>query len=301
MPIDLHELGHILLHTVEDTLPIIPFLYLCYLFLEFLERRVVSSVDAVTRLKGSRLGPLVGGVLGLLPQCGFSAAAAGLYAGRIVSLGTVIAVFLATSDEMLPILVANQASPLFVTVTLLFKAAFAVLCGFVCDLLLRRKEKSSDPTEPNVEELCRRDGCGCESHGIFLAAAYHMVRVFLFIFLASLGLDLLIHLIGEEQLAGLILDLPVVGHLIAAAVGLIPNCAASVVLTELYLHGALSYGALLSGLLPGAGVGLLVLFRTNKPVRENFLILLLLFVIGTVTGILLDLTGVGQIIGTLLK
>ncbi len=292
MPADAHELLHTLLHTAEDLLPVIPFLYLCYLFLEFLERRVVNGAVAAERLRNTRLGPLAGGLLGVLPQCGFSAAAAGLYAGRIVSLGTLLAVFLSTSDEMLPVLLAGGADPLFVFLTVFLKACVAILCGFLIDLLIRRRHTAEGASSFDAAALCQHSGCHCESRSIFLAAVYHALRVFLFLFLVSLGLNLFILFVGEDRLGALLPDIPVLGNLIAALVGLIPNCAASVVLTELYLRSAISYGALFSGLLPGAGIGLLVLLRVNRHPKENLLILLLLVGIGTAVGVLFDSIGV---------
>lgn len=309
MNFDLHTLLHVVEHTLTDTVTLLPFLYLCYLFLEFLERRVVSTEGVIHRLRETKWGPLLGGLFGMLPQCGFSAAAAGLYAGRIVSLGTLIAVFLSTSDEMLPLFIASEMPPVFILLTVLLKAVVAIACGFLVDLLFRRTrfahahththdhahgdgDADEEEIHDEVEEICRRDGCGCENHNIFYAAAYHTVRVFLFILLVTFLLTLLIELVGEDALSGLILNLPVVGNLLSALVGLIPNCAASVVLTELYLHGALSFGALFSGLLAGAGVGLLILFRVNRPMKDNFFFLALLWGLGAVIGILFDLVGI---------
>ena len=293
----LHTLWHAAEHTLLDTLPVVPFLYLCYLFLEFLERRVVSSEKVTERLKHTKLGPLVGGLFGMVPQCGFSAAASGLFAGRIISIGTLLAVFLSTSDEMLPLFVSSgELSPLFILLTVLLKGAVAILLGFLFDLLFFRCEHEEGHCEHEVEELCARDGCGCENHNIFYAAAYHASRVFLFILLITFALTLGIELIGEEALSSLVINMPVVGNLLATLVGLIPNCAASVVLAELYLHGALSYGALFSGLLTGAGVGLLILFRVNRPMKQNLFILLLLVLSGALVGILFDLLGVESLL-----
>ena len=280
---------HALLHAVQDTLPLLPFLYLTYLLMELLEHKAGERVDALIRRSG-RVGPLVGGVLGMLPQCGFSAAAASLYAGRVVTLGTMVAVFLSTSDEMLPILLTKQLPLPGVLALVGTKALIAVLVGFLVDLLFRPRQQE------RVEELCRSEGCHCEGKSVFLAALFHMLQVALFIFLATFALGLLIELVGEEQLGALVLNRPVVGSLLAGLIGLIPNCAASVVLTELHLAGALSLGAMLSGLLVGSGVGMLVLFRLNRRVKENLLILLALYAVGVALGILLDVTGLGALL-----
>jgi hypothetical protein len=233
---------------------------------------------------------LVGGLLGILTQCGFSTAAASLYAGRVVSLGTMLAVFLSTSDEMLPVLLSKQLPLPSVLALVVTKAAVAIVIGFAVDLLVRPKK------EEHVEELCRAEGCHCEGKSVFLSALYHMLQVSLFIFIATFALGLCIELVGEEQLASLVLDRPLLGSLLAGLIGLIPNCAASVILTELHLAGALSLGAMFSGLLVGAGVGLLVLFRLNRHVKENLLILLTLYAVGVAVGILLDLSGLGALL-----
>ena len=280
------EFLHSLWHAVLDTLPLLPFLYLTYLFMELLEHKAGERMDALIRRSG-RVGPLLGGLFGLLPQCGISAAAASLYAGRVVTLGTMMAVFLSTSDEMLPILITRQLPLPSVFALLATKACLAILIGFLFDLVYRPRR------EERVEELCRSEGCHCEGKSVFVSALFHTLRVALFVFLATLALDLTIELVGEEQLGALVLGRPVLGSLLSGLLGLIPNCAASVVLTELHLAGAISLGAMLSGLMVGAGVGLLVLFRLNRPQKENLFILLALYASGVLAGILVDITGLG--------
>ncbi len=289
MPL-LEQILHALLHALKDSLPLLPFLYLTYLLMELLEHKAGEKVDGLIRRSG-KVGPLAGGLLGMLPQCGFSAAAASLYAGRVISLGTMLAVFLSTSDEMLPILLSKQLPLPAVFALLGSKAGVAILCGFAVDLLYRPKKE-----DEQVEELCRAEGCHCEGKSVYLAALFHTLQVALFIFMATFALGLVIEWVGEETLASLVLDRPVLGSLLAGLIGLIPNCAASVILTELHLGGALSLGAMFSGLLVGAGVGLLILFRTNRHLKENLLILLTLYAIGVSVGILLDLTGLGSML-----
>ncbi len=291
------KLLHALLHAGEETLLLLPFLYLTYLFMEFLEHRAGERVENTIRRAG-RVGPLVGGALGILPQCGFSAAAAGLYAGRVITAGTLLAVFLSTSDEMIPILIAGQMPIPSVLALVGIKALIAALLGFCFDLLFTRRHAHEEhEAHDHVDELCRREGCHCEGKSIFRAALTHTLQVALFIFAASFALGLLIELVGEENIAFFVRDLPVLGTLLAALVGMIPNCAASVVLTELYLGGALSLGSLLAGLLVGAGVGILVLFRLNRNLRENLLILGFSYVAAVLVGILADLVGLGVLIG----
>ncbi|MBR2019019.1 MAG: arsenic efflux protein [Clostridia bacterium] len=278
----------ILSHTLLDTLKLIPFLFLAYLLMEFLEHKSGSAAEAQLKRSG-KIGPLLGSALGILPQCGFSVAAAGLYTGRVITTGTLVAVFLATSDEMLPILVSEGAPLPLIFKILGLKLLIGIAAGFLIDLVERViHRKRSIVTEPRIEELCEREHCRCGEH-FALSAVRHTLHVTLFVLLFTFLLNLLLHGIGEEKLGTLLTATPVVGNLVAALVGLIPNCASSVVLTEMYLSGILSAGAMLSGLLVNAGIGLAVLFRNNRPVRDSFRILALLFGIGTLTGILIDL------------
>ena len=286
----LHMLWHALGHCLKEVGLILPLLYLTYLLMEVIEHRAGDRLTAVIRRSG-RIGPLLGGVVGILPQCGFSAAAAGLYAGRVITLGTLVAVFLSTSDEMVAVLLAGGIKFPAVLCILLLKAVLAVACGFLCDLLIRPQRE-----EVKVEEFCEQENCHCEGKGVFLAALFHALKVALFIFLVSFGLHIAIKLLGEERIGALAFNLPVVGHLLSTLIGLIPNCAASVVLTELYLGGAMSLGAMLSGLLAGAGVGVLVLFRANRHLKENILILLGLYGVSVVLGLLIDLSGIAAIL-----
>lgn len=285
-----HAISHAFLHTVEEAALTLPILYITYLLMELLEHKASEHVNRLISRSG-KVAPLFGGLLGAIPQCGFSAAAAGLYAGRVISLGTLLAVFLSTSDEMVPVLLAGRMPPLSVLLLVGVKAFAAVLCGFAIDLIYRPTR-----TAGQVEELCEQDGCHCEGKSVFIAALWHALRVALFIFLASFLLHTAIELVGEERIAGLAFNIPVLGHLLAALIGLIPNCAASVVLTELYLGGAMSLGAMLSGLLVGAGVGVLVLFRANRHMKENCMILLMLYTIGAMLGMLFDLIGLGGLV-----
>ncbi len=283
----LHAVWHSLLHTAKEAVITLPLLYVIYLLMELLEHKAGEKANGLIRSSG-KIGPLFGGLLGAVPQCGFSAAAASLYAGRVISLGTLLAVFLSTSDEMISVLLAGKFPPLSVLGLVLLKALLGIAVGFICDLVYRPKH-----TGEEVEELCEAEGCHCEGKSVFLAALFHALRVALFIFLVSFALHVAVELVGEERIASLAFNIPVLGHILAALIGLIPNCAASVILSELYVSGAMSLGAMLSGLLCGAGVGTLVLFRVNRRMRENGMIVLVLFLTGTVLGILIDITGLG--------
>lgn len=289
MPEILHLIWHAFKHTIPDTAKILPFLFLTYLLMEFLEHKAGGAAERW--LKGSgRVGPLLGGALGILPQCGFSAAASGLYTGRIITTGTLLAVYLSTSDEMLPILISNGASLPLILKLLGTKLIIGMAAGFAVDLiaaLLRPKNQAAP--EPQIEELCEREHCDCHDH-FLLSALKHTLHVTVFLFVFTFILNLTVEAIGEDTIAALILNRPILGSLLAALAGLIPNCASSVILTELYLEGILSVGAMLSGLLVNAGVGLALLFRNNRPVKDSFRVLLLLFFIGVLCGILIDIT-----------
>lgn len=279
----------ILHHCVEDTIKILPFLFLTYLLMEFIEHKTSDKTKTVIR-RAEKMGPFFGGILGIIPQCGFSAAAASLYAGRVITVGTLLAIFLSTSDEMLPILLSSQMPMNHIGKILAVKASAAVIAGFLVDFLFRKFNQRKIGV--NIHEMCMEEDCQCDHENIFVSALRHTIHIFLFIFIATFVLDLAIHMIGEENLGNLILNRPVIGELIAGVIGLIPNCAASVVLTTLYMEGAMGAGAMMSGLLVGAGVGVLVLFRTNKNRSENLKITGLLYFTGVLCGIIIEGLGI---------
>lgn len=270
-------------HSIIDTLKLIPFLFLTYLVMEYLEHKAGSHTETLVK-KAGKLGPVIGALAGIVPQCGFSAAAANLYAGRVISLGTLMAIFLSTSDEMIPILMANPGAISTIGTVLGIKVLIAIVAGFVIDALQKGKEEEHH----HIHEMCEHEHCNCEK-GIFRSALTHTLHISLFIFLVTFVLTWAIHGVGEEALAGLVLNRPVLGPVLAGIVGLIPNCAASVVITQLYVEGAIGLGSMIAGLLTGAGVGLMVLFRVNEDKKENLKILGLLYGIGVISGIVLEL------------
>lgn len=284
----LHE---VVLDGLLDTAKLLPFLFLTYLAMEFLEHKAEGKALRFLE-KSGRFGPLLGALVGTVPQCGFSAAAANLYAGRIITLGTLLAVFLSTSDEMLPLLIAGNVKMTSVLLILGVKIVVGIAVGMLVDLVLRLRHKEESV---HIDTLCEQDHCHCEN-GIFRSALHHTVHITLFILLVTFFVNAVVFFVGEDTVASLFYDRPVVGHILSALVGLIPNCAASVALTGFYLNGFITAGAMLAGLLPGAGVGLLVLFRVNRPMKENFLILLLLFVVGVLAGLAVDLTGLSGLL-----
>ena len=281
---------HILLHGALDSLKLLPFLFLTYLLMELLEHKAGEQVKSAVSRAG-RAGPAIGGTLGLIPQCGFSTALSGLYAGHVITPGTLLAVFLATSDEMLPIFIGKGIPATRILTVLGIKLAIALAVGFLTDLLLRGKLR-----EMHVEDLCEEEGCHCE-RGVLRSALHHTLHIFIFVLIINVLLTGCVELIGEERIGSLVNSVPVLGTVVAAVVGLIPNCAASVAIATLWTKGIISGGAMLAGLLTGAGAGLLVLFKTNKHPKENLLFLATLLGTGIVCGCLLDLTGLGALLG----
>ena len=291
-------MSEVILDTLIDSIKLVPFLFLTYLAMEYLKHKAGEKTTHMVR-KAGKMGPLIGGVAGVLPQCGFSAAASNLYAGRVITLGTLIAIYLSTSDEMLPILISEKMDIRFVLGVLGAKAAIGAVAGFVIDLLIRERkihphdhvhghEENDHEEEEHIHEICEHENCHCEEDGIFLSAVKHTLQITFFIIVIGFVLNTALHFVGEDVLAGLILNRPVLGPVLAGVVGLIPNCAASVTITQLYISGVISLGAMMSGLLVGAGVGLLVLFRVNPDKKENLKIVGILYVIGVLAGIVIN-------------
>lgn len=360
-----HIAEHVLEHSVSDTLYLIPFLFVTYLLMEWLEHKTAGRTQEAIRHAGAA-GPVVGALLGVVPQCGFSAMAATLWAGRVITLGTLFAVFLSTSDEMLPIFLAEQVPATTILSIMGAKVVVGMVMGFIVDAALRLARR--DRQDLRIHELCERDNCGCHedcaaceenpalvyghhddalaaagaraasdaearadhaaleaatepegllgdlaadssahghgccahdhSHdhdhgwkGIVKSALVHTVQVTVFIFVITLALNAVLEVVGEDVLADFLGANPTVSVLASALVGLIPNCAASVVIAELYLEGVLGSGAMLAGLLVSAGVGLLVLVRANRHWRQNLAIVAGLYVTGVIWGLIA--TGLG--------
>lgn len=337
----------ILLDAGKDTLSLVPFLLVTYLALETLEHVAGDSVNGAIKRAGAA-GPVVGSLLGMVPQCGFSAMAATLYAGRVVTLGTLVAVFLSTSDEMLPLLLAEQVPVQTMAMLLASKALIALVTGFIVDAAIRGLRRNArahaairrtvlgtaaNPAHVNcahddhtggdiidevaeagvsadhIHELCERDHCGCDedederhhdhSHSyegapivsIIRSAISHTVQVSVFIFLVTLILVAVLETFGESAIEQFLRGNETLAVLGSALVGLIPNCSASVVITQLYLEGALQLAPMLAGTLISAGVGYLVLFRTNRSARENVVFLVMMYVIGAGWGLILSAVG----------
>nr|WP_297703387.1 putative manganese transporter [uncultured Butyrivibrio sp.] len=290
----------VVIDAVIDSLKILPFLFITYLIMEYLEHKTQDVTSKIVE-RTEYFGPLWGGLIGVFPQCGFSAAASNLYAGRVITLGTLIAIYLSTSDEMVPLFISEQV-PLPILIKILaIKALIGILIGFIIDFVVHAYHKAhnksaNDPVR--IDALCEKEHCHCDEEeesgllGIIKSALVHTIHIFIFVLVLSLALNLIIELIGENTLAQLLKTSPVISHILAGIVGLIPNCAASVIITELYLDQMITLGTMMSGLLVSAGIGLLVLFRVNDDKKENINIAILLFAIGTIVGLLIDAIGI---------
>ncbi len=277
----------VLMDAVVDTVKLIPFLFLTYLAMEYLEDRAGEKTIQMVEKTG-KAGPLIGAAAGILPQCGFSAAASSLYSGGVITAGTLLAIFLSTSDEMLPIFISESVAFATILQILLTKAAIGAVTGFVFDISLRIRHRIMGGKQ-HIHELCEQDHCHCEEGSIWKSAIRHTLQITAFIFVVSLLAGFAIEIVGEQTIAGALSAHTVSGVFLCALVGLIPNCAASVMLTELYLMGLLGYGQMMAGLLVGAGVGLLVLFRTNRHrLKDNLKLTLALYLAGVVWGLLLS-------------
>ncbi len=277
--------------TIIDSARIFPFLFLTYLLMEYLEHRAKDKTVRALK-KAGPFGPVVGAIAGLLPQCGFSAAATSLYAGRIVSLGTLMAVYLSTSDEMLPILISSQASAKTIGMILAIKLVTGMVAGIIIDAVGRLGKKKDN--DYHIHEMCESEHCHCEN-GIFKSALIHSGKVILFIFILSLFVNYFMQYIGVSGIQYVTIGESYGVIVLASFLGLIPNCAVSVALTQLYVGGMLGEGALIAGLLVGAGIGLMVLVRVNRRLLDNVKIIGLLWAIGLAVGCLVKALGISFI------
>ena len=268
----------VILDGLLDTLKLIPFLLLSFLIIELIEHKLKSD-DIL--IKTGKFGPLFGGLLGIIPQCGFASIATNLYITRIISLGTLIAVYLSTSDEMLPILISENVEFGIILKILGIKLLIGVIAGFIIDLFYRQKNKHD-------YYLCKEEHCHCKE-SIFKSAIIHTFNIAIFILIINLILNLVFYLGLEEYLNSILLKDNIFAPVITCLVGLIPNCASSVIITKLYLNFGISFGSLIGGLLTNSGVGLLILLKNNKNLKENILIIAIVFIVGLLSGIILNM------------
>ena len=268
-----------------DTLKIIPYLFIAFVLLEYLEHKI-NKKDKKLLSKNQKFGPIVGSLLGALPQCGFSAMGANLFSSRVITIGTLVAIFLSTSDEMLPIMLSQKVSILEILSIIGIKVAIGIIAGYTIDLFLRKKNniKTTD-----IHKICDDEHCHCEEGGILKSSLIHTLNIVVFILIVNLCINILIHFIGEDTLTNFLNQGGILSYFVASLIGLIPNCASSVIITQVYLLNLISFGTLISGLLTGSGIGILLLFKTNKNMKENIQILLTIYLIGVFVGFIADL------------
>ena len=271
----------ILLDGIIDTLKLIPFLFIAFLIIELIEHKLKNK-EILT--KSGKLGPIIGSILGGIPQCGFASLATNLYVTRIISLGTLISIYLATSDEMLPIMISEQVEFTFILKIILVKVLIGMVCGLIIDLIYSKKKKESF-------NLCKEDNCHFheKNHSLIVSSIKHTFNIAIYILIVNLILNAIFELGLEKILENLLLQNSIFGPFMASLIGLIPNCASSVIITELYLSSSLSFGSLLAGLLTNSGIALVILFKSNKDLKENLTILTLIYLIGAILGIITNL------------
>ncbi len=276
----------ILIDTILDSIKLIPFLLLAFLIIELIEHKLNNKTEKIIT-KSKKIGPIIGSILGAIPQCGFSVMATNLYITRIITLGTLISIYLSTSDEMLIIMISEKVPIILIIKILIIKIFFGILYGIIIDIILSKKKQDNKTNY----ELCDKDNCNC-NHSIILSAIKHTLHITLFIFIITLIINTIFTLLGEKYLSKILLTNNILSPLITSLIGLIPNCAASVILTELYLNKAISLGALIGGLLTSSGSSLLILLKNNKNKKENITIILLLYSLGAISGIIIELINI---------
>ena len=279
----LENILHILIHTFIDTLKLFPFLFIAFLIIELIEHKLTNKNKKILG-KTKKFGNIIGALLGIIPQCGFSAMATNLYITRIVSLGTLISIYLSTSDEMLPILISKNVNPTIIIKILLIKVLFAIVYGIIIDIIISKRKKK----EKENYQICEDEHCDCNK-GILKPAIKHTLNISLFILIINFIINILFTYIGEDFLSKLLLKNSLFSPFITSLIGLIPNCGASVILTELYLNNAIELSSLISGLLTGSGTALIILFKGNKNIKENIFIVVLLYLLGSISGIIINL------------
>ncbi len=271
----------ILLDTFLDSLKLLPFLLITYLLMEYLEHKSLKSNTKLME-KSGKLGPLWGSILGVLPQCGFSVASSNLYVSRVISLGTLISIYLSTSDEMLVVLLSKSVSIKIILLLVILKVLVGMFFGFLIDFLFRKKNNNFD------SELCEREDCHCGSN-IFTSSIKHTFNTYIFILGVTFLFNVLTSFVSMDKVSLFLRNFSFLTPFILGVIGLIPSCASSVIITELFLDNVISLGSALAGLFANSGVALAVLFRNNKNRKENFLILGILYIISVVSGIIINI------------
>lgn len=275
--------GEICLDTLMDCIKLLPFLFLAFLLMEALEHHAGSKINKALASSG-KAGPVIGALLGCVPQCGFSVFSANLYSGGVIGAGTLIAVFLSTSDEAVIIMLSHPEKKYEILKLIAVKIIIGIVFGYIITLL----EKIKPAPKKHVEDLCKECGCD-EEDGILKPAVHHTLKIYSFLIVIIFTLNLVVELLGTDRLSAVLLGNSVFQPLVAALIGLVPNCASSIILTELYLEGAINFASVIAGLCTGAGAGLLVLFRENRNIKENLFITFVLYLSAAASGMAIQL------------
>jgi hypothetical protein len=275
----------IVIETLLDAVKLLPFLFITFVILEYIEHKFSDKTKNKIS-KAGKFGPVIGSLLGALPQCGFSVMATNLYATRVITLGTLISIYLSTSDEMLPLLISNGTSIKIIVLILITKIVIGILSGIIIDFIIRKNDKADKEYE--IKNFCLEEHCHCE-HSLLKSILKHTFSILIFIIIVSFILNLGIDYLGKDNIGKIFFKNTFFSPFISSLVGLIPNCASSVIITELYMNDVISLASCISGLLTGSGVALLVLFKANKSFKENIKIILTLYLIGSLSGIVIEL------------
>lgn len=269
--------------TLLDTIKLLPFLFVAFLIIEFIEHKLSNKQENIIS-KSGKLGPIVGALLGAVPQCGFSVLATNLYVTRIISLGSLISIYLSTSDELIPLMISHNAPITKILSIVSIKVVIGMISGFLIDLLIRKTTKSDFV-------LCEDEDCDCD-HSIIKSSLIHTLKIAFFILIITFLINILFHFVDLSFLESALKNNKILTPFIASLIGLIPNCASSVMISELYLNNLISLGTTLSGLLTGSGVAIMVLVRKNKNISENLFVIGLIYFIGVIWGLLFNFIGV---------
>ena len=273
----------ILLDVIKDSIKLLPFLFIAFLLIELLEHKFNKHTKKITS-KSGKFGPIIGSILGLFPQCGFSVMATNLYITKIITLGTLISIYLATSDEMLPILLSQNVASSDIIKILSIKFIIALISGIIIDLIFK-----SNLEHNKHYDICDKEHCHCKEEGIIKSTFHHTIHIWIFIFICLLIIESLIEFLPKGMLESIFKGMGIFSPFIASLIGLIPSCGASVIITELYLKGMISSSSLIAGLLTGSGVAIMVLFKENDNIKDSIKVLLLVYSIGVFSGLIIEL------------
>lgn len=274
------EIVHVIEHTLIDIIEIAPFLLIAFLLLELIEHRFNNKVKQIIT-KSGKLGPIIGAIAGSVPQCGFSLLATNLYVTRIISLGTLISIYLATSDEMLPVLLSQNVEISLIIKIILIKIIIGMIVGILIDIIIRKKKKMN-------YKICNQEQCECEE-SIIKSTIIHTLKTISYLFIITFILNIILEYVDIESIQKIFTKNIILAPFISSLIGLIPNCASCIMITELYLSGFLSLGTAIGGLLTGSGVALAVLIKNNDNKKETFMIIGILYIVGVISGILLNI------------